>query len=142
MNLPDVNVLICAFRPDAGPYHELSRTWLEGEISSKTRFAVSRLILSAVVRILTNRKVYKPPETLDAVFTYCNHLQSRTNAVLVEPGPGHWSIFENLCRKHSLTGPDVPDAWHAALAIEHGCQWVTLDKGFSRFAGLKWRLLK
>ena len=141
MNLPDVNVLIYAYRPDAA-FHPLCRPWLEASIQSNAKFALSRLILSAVVRILTNRKVYKPPETLDEVFGYCDHLLSCPNVVQIEPGPGHWQIFEDLCRKHTLTGADVSDAWHAALAIEHGCQWVTLDRGFSRFKGLRWHLLK
>ena len=27
----------------------------------------------------------------------------------------------------------------AALAIEHGCEWNTTDRGFARFPGLRWR---
>ena len=30
-------------------------------------------------------------------------------------------------------------SWHAALAIEHGCDWLSTDGDFSRFPGLKWR---
>jgi len=33
----------------------------------------------------------------------------------------------------------VPDAYLAALAIEHGATWVTSDQGFARFPGLTWR---
>jgi predicted nucleic acid-binding protein len=33
----------------------------------------------------------------------------------------------------------MPDAYHAALAMEWGCEWVTTDKGFKRFKGLKVR---
>jgi predicted nucleic acid-binding protein len=33
----------------------------------------------------------------------------------------------------------VPDAWFAAMAIEAGCEWVTLDRDYARFAELKWR---
>jgi predicted nucleic acid-binding protein len=33
----------------------------------------------------------------------------------------------------------VPDAYLAALAMEHGCEWITTDRGFARFPGLKWR---
>ena len=36
-----------------------------------------------------------------------------------------------------LTGNRIPDAWHAALAIEHGCEWVTLDRGFAAYPGLR-----
>ena len=29
--------------------------------------------------------------------------------------------------------------WVAALAIESGCEWITADRDFSRFPGLRWR---
>ena len=35
--------------------------------------------------------------------------------------------------------PLVADAYLAALAIEHGCELITTDSDFSRFAGLRWR---
>ena len=41
--------------------------------------------------------------------------------------------------------PDVNvDAQHAAVAMEHGCRWVTRDEDFAGFApyGLEWELLK
>jgi predicted nucleic acid-binding protein len=34
----------------------------------------------------------------------------------------------------------VPDAWFAALAIEAGCEWITLDRDYTRFPDLKTRL--
>ncbi len=33
----------------------------------------------------------------------------------------------------------VSDASHVALAIEHGCEWITNDSDFARFPGLRWR---
>ena len=30
----------------------------------------------------------------------------------------------------------------AALAIEWGCEWVTMDRDFARFPGLKWSVPK
>ena len=36
-------------------------------------------------------------------------------------------------------GSIVADAQHAALAIEHGCEWISFDRDFSRFPGLRWR---
>jgi predicted nucleic acid-binding protein len=44
-----------------------------------------------------------------------------------------------LCRRSSARGNLVPDAYLAALAIESGCEWVTLDQGFGRFPELRWR---
>jgi predicted nucleic acid-binding protein len=41
--------------------------------------------------------------------------------------------------RERATGKLVADAYHAALAIEHGCEWVTADGDFSRFPGLRCR---
>jgi hypothetical protein len=37
------------------------------------------------------------------------------------------------------SGKLVADACHAALALEHGCQWVSTDSDLGRFPGLRWR---
>jgi predicted nucleic acid-binding protein len=59
--------------------------------------------------------------------------------VAVQPGPRHWTIFDDLCRKSKAAGNLVPDAWFAALAIESGCEWITNDRDYARFPGLRWR---
>jgi hypothetical protein len=33
----------------------------------------------------------------------------------------------------------VPDAYLAALAIDSGSEWITTDRDYSRFPGLRWR---
>jgi len=132
--------LIYAYRPNT-PHHAVSRTWLETTIACLSHFGLSRLALSAVVRILTNRQITRPPERARDAFFYCRSLLSRPNCRLVEPGARHWEIFETLCMEHDIVGPDATDAWFAALAIEHGCEWITCDRRFGRFADLKWRLL-
>jgi predicted nucleic acid-binding protein len=58
---------------------------------------------------------------------------------IIEPGPRHWSIFTGLCRSANAYGNLVPDAWLAALAIESGCEWITNDRDYARFKGLRWR---
>ena len=32
----------------------------------------------------------------------------------------------------------IPDGYFAALAIEHGCEWISTDHYFARSPGLKW----
>jgi len=52
----------------------------------------------------------------------------------------HWlGVFTNLCVAAGARGNLVPDAYLAALAIESGSQWITMDRDFSRFPGLRWR---
>ena len=137
MVLPDVNVLIYAFRQDAAQ-HEVCRDWLQQILDGDARFGVSQLVLSAFVRLTTNHRVYAEPSSLDEAFGFCAQLREQSHCQIVEPGDRHWAIFERLCRETRTTGARVTDAWLAALAIEHGCEWITFDRDFARFTGLRW----
>jgi uncharacterized protein len=136
--LPDVNVLIYAFRADAVDHGNYKR-WLEKTINSAASFGLSPQVLAAVARICTHKKIFVQPNSLGEVFRFCRALLDQPNAVLVEPGERHWSIFESLCVKSAAVGNLVQDAWFAALAIESGCEWISSDRDFSRFDELRWR---
>lgn len=136
MNLADVNILVHALRADS-PDHKQCRRWLNAEISSGERFGVSPQVLSSVMRVATHPKIYNPPTRSRDALAFCEALASAPLAVRIEPGPRHWSLFTQLIREANATGNLVPDAWFAALAIEHGCTWVTLDKDYARFKGLR-----
>ena len=60
-------------------------------------------------------------------------------AIRLSPGARHWPIFARLCRESGAIGNLVPDAFLAALALEHGCELITNDGDFARFKGLRWR---
>ena len=60
-------------------------------------------------------------------------------AVPVAPGPRHWEVFTDLVQRAGCRGGLVSDAYHAAVAIEHGCEWITTDRDYARFPGLRWR---
>lgn len=138
MILPDVNVLVYAFRADAEG-HAPVRKWLEGAVSSEEPFGVSDLVLSGFVRIVTHPKVFFEPSPLAKALEFAAAVRGRGNAVPVTPGERHWEIFEGLCRAGRVRGNLVPDAWFAALAIESGCEWITTDRDYARFPGLRWR---
>jgi uncharacterized protein len=137
MILPDVNVLIYAFRSDV-TQHALCRAWLIDVVRRDSAFGLSRMSLSALVRISTNPRISKVPSTLDEAFAFSEYLLGQPNCQIVEPGERHWAIFKRICLETNTHGPDTTDAWYAALAIESGCEWITLDRGFARFPGLKW----
>ena len=140
MQSPDVNVLVSAFRADA-THHDLCRTWLDGAFSGRQPVGLSELVLSGVLRVLTHPRVFHPPTPIEAAAAFVDALLAQPPTVTVRPGTGHWRIFRNLFAARHLTGNRIPDAYHAALAIEHGCEWVTLDHGFSRYPGLRCRNL-
>ena len=138
MILADVNVLVNAFRDDA-VFHGTCKAWLHDVVAGDERFGLSRLALGAVVRIVTNRRAFDPPNSVEQAFAFCDNLLGQPHSEIVEPGERHWEIFRRLCAEGRASGPLVTDAWYAALAIEHGCTWITLDRDFARFPGLDWR---
>jgi toxin-antitoxin system PIN domain toxin len=139
--LPDVNPLVYAFRTDA-PQHAVSSEWLKHIIEGDQKFALSKLTLSALVRITTNRRSYPLVSSLDDAFGFCNDLLGQPHCQLIEPGERHWEIFRRLCVETGTRGPDVTDAWYAALAIEWGCEWITFDRDFLKFPDLKCTILQ
>jgi uncharacterized protein len=136
--LPDVNVLIYAFRADS-PDHLRYKAWLEDVVNGPATFGLAPHVLSAVVRVCTHPRIFAVPSDSDEVFEYTNTLIGQPNATLVQPGERHWSLFQQVCRDSRATGNLVPDAWNAALAIEAGCEWITTDRDYTRFSGLQWR---
>src|SRR6185369_1360963 len=123
MLLPDVNVLVAAHRDDADA-HEQCRSWLDGVVNGSEAFAVSEIALSGFVRIVTHSRIFKRPTPLASALAFARFLHEQPHCVVVRPGDRHWEIFERLLVDARATGNLVPDAYHAALAIEGGCEWV------------------
>jgi toxin-antitoxin system PIN domain toxin len=138
MLLPDVNVLVYAFRRD-DPRHAEYRQWLEDLVNAPAAYAMSDLVLSGFVRVVTHSRVFNDPDTIDNALAFTAALRGQPNCVRISPGERHWAIFQDLCTRAGVKGNLVPDAFLAALAIEHGCEWMTTDRGYARFPGLRWR---
>jgi toxin-antitoxin system PIN domain toxin len=137
--LPDVNILVHAFRADS-PEHLTNRAWLDGVVNGDARYGMAPQVLSGVIRVTTHPKVFAVPSSLYEVLHFCEILLDQSHCVVIHPGERHWQIFNRLCIEADARGNLVPDAWFAALAIESGCEWITLDHDFARFPGLKWRV--
>jgi toxin-antitoxin system PIN domain toxin len=139
MMLPDVNVLIYAFRRET-EYHSDCRSLMDSLLNGATPFGISPQVLSSVVRLVTNGRLFPPPETLSKALEFCKTFLAHPHCQIIQPGPRHWSIFEDLCQRADARGNLITDAWFAALAIESGCEWVTYDRDYARFPGLRWRV--
>jgi uncharacterized protein len=138
MICPDVNVLLYAFRRES-PSHSAYVTWVEQAMTGHEPVGLSELVLSAVVRLATYHRVYREPSTTERSLEFCGALRNAPAAVPLRPGPRHWEIFQRLCRETNATANLVPDAYHAALAIENDATWITNDRGYARFPLLQWR---
>ena len=138
MILPDVNVLIYAFRSDAERHKEY-KSWLESVINGPAAYGVSPQVLGSVVRICTHPQIFARPSALRDAFEFSRVVLEQPNATVIIPGERHWDIFEKLCRQSKASGNLIQDAWFAALAVESGCEWISTDRDYSRFPGLSWR---
>ena len=138
MLLIDVNVLLFAYRTETEG-HAAYRSWLERTLRSSAQVGLSDLVLSAVVRIVTHPGIYREPTSLEAALQYVEWLRAQPRVIPVAPGLRHWQIFTSLCRDTAVRGNVVTDAYFAALAIETGGEWITADRDYARFPGLRWR---
>ena len=138
MLLVDVNVLVYAHREEL-PEHSDLRAWLQGVLAGDEAYGMSDLVLSGFLRVVTNPRVFNVPTPLDLALEFTNRVRNQENCVPIVPGPRHWNIFTSLCRSAGAKGNLIPDAYLAALAIESGSEWITTDRDFSRFPGLRWR---
>ena len=138
MILPDVNVLVYAHREDSQD-HRAYRDWLESAVNADAAFGMSDLVISGFVRVVTHPRIFVSPSSLADAMQFAEELRARPNRVAVSPGNDHWRIFCRLCDTAGAKGNLLPDAWLAAMAIEHGCEWITTDGDFARFPGLRWR---
>lgn len=138
MNLLDVNVLVYAFRRDT-ERHDDYRSWLLDLLRRDSAFAVSEQVLSSVIRLSTHPRVFKQPSKLEESIAFTESIRSHPHCRIVRPGDNHWPLFVRLCESTNARANLVTDAWFAALAIESGSVWVTTDRDYSRFPGLKWQ---
>ncbi len=138
MILPDVNVLVYAHRQDS-VRHSDYRDWLNRILASDTAFGISDLVLSGFLRVVTHPRVFGDPTPLDVAMEYAASVRNHPHAVTLAPGERHWEIFQRLCQEVSARGNLIADAYLAALAIEAGAEWITTDRDYARFSGLRWR---
>lgn len=137
MLMPDVNVLVQANRVDL-PDHQQARSWLDAALRGREPVAISELVLSGYLRIVTNRRVLGPSVTsVTDARAFATTVRSAPAARSARPAERHWDIFLDLVDRGQAVGPDVADAYHAALAIETGSELITYDRGFARFPGLR-----
>lgn len=137
MILPDVNILLPAFRPEM-PLHAESRAWLMAQLDAARAIALADVVATAIVRIATSRRVFTEPSPASAAVEFVDALREHPHVWPVAAGPRHWPLMREAIENSHATADLVSDAHLAALALEHGCRLATRDRDFARFEGLDW----
>jgi len=134
MRMPDVNILIYAHRRE-DPHHEFYKSWLQDLANGDEMFALSSLVATAFVRIVTHPSFRPFPTPLIQAVSVIDSLLAAQSCVLLGPGENHWNLVRRICIESTSQGKLVGDAQHAAVALENGCTWVTRDSDFDQFRG-------
>jgi len=129
----DVNVLLYAYYEDT-PQHKAAAAWLESALHRANTVGLPWVVIWGFIRVGTSR-AWPRPMAPKQVFAAVRELLVLPNVVLVEPGPRHAEILEQLVLEYKISGPLVSDAVLAALAI--GATLASTDRDFSRFENLR-----
>jgi uncharacterized protein len=137
--LLDANVVLAAHRGDH-PHHASVRGWFDGMLAGDERFAVPTLVWASFLRLATNRRIFAVPTPRAEAFEFIEATRAQPLHLPIAPGPRHLTLLRSLCDEADALGDLVPDAVIAAVAAEHHCEIVSLDRDFARFRSVRHRL--
>ncbi|MDZ8170720.1 TA system VapC family ribonuclease toxin [Microbacterium xanthum] len=134
--VPDVNILIHAFRTDTAG-HETYATWLRTTMRDG-RLGIADTIATGFVRIVTHPRIFAEPTPTLAALEFIDAIAARPRASWLHQGAEPWQHLGQIARDDSgVRGNLVPDAHIAALCLSNGAHLATRDRGFARFPGLR-----
>jgi len=136
MLLLDVNVLLAAYRRDH-PQHRSVRPWLDRLLDGDEEFTVPSPVWASFLRLATNRRIFEIPSPRADAFAFINAVTAQPHYLPTSPGPRHLAVLQRVCDEADASGDLIPDAVLAAIAVEHHCDVVTLDRDFSRFSSIR-----
>jgi uncharacterized protein len=136
--LLDVNVVLAAHRGDH-PHHRSVRGWFDRMLAGDERFTVPALVWGSFLRLATNRRIFEVPTPRPDAFAFIDATREQPLHLSVAPGPRHLTLLRRLCDEGDASGDLITDAVIAAVAAEHSCEIITLDRDFARFPSVPHR---
>ena len=135
----DTNILVYAHRTDSewyGQASEIMRSLCEGSDA----WAIPWPCVHEFFSVVTNRRIYGNPTPSEGAFVQLRIWLGSPSARLIGESKDHLSTLEQIVTTGKLSGGAVHDARIAAICISHGVRELwSVDRGFSRMAGLKVR---
>ncbi|BBZ11003.1 type II toxin-antitoxin system VapC family toxin [Mycobacterium branderi] len=136
MFLLDVNVVLAAHRGDH-PDHPTVRPWFDQLLAGDEPFGVPNVVWASFLRLATNRRIFEIPTPLAAAFAFIEATNAQPHHLPANPGPRHLTLLREIAEEADASGDLIPDAVLAAIAAEHHCAVVTLDRDFARFTAVR-----
>ncbi len=129
--LPDVNVLVAAFRKDHSQ-HRIAANWLDQTLTTAVDGQLLLLpigVISSFLRLVTQPKIFPTPTPIELAVDFIDWLLQDPKVKLASAGT-EWENMRSLVLKKRLSANQIPDAQLAAMSISLSEPFVTFDKGF------------
>jgi toxin-antitoxin system PIN domain toxin len=130
--IPDVNVLVAAFRPDHA-HHSTARDWLSNARRDCARgthtLTLVPVVISGFLRLVTNSKVFMDPDRIDAAVEFVDAILETPGADL-RSSADEWPLLRNKVLEQRLVGNLITDAWIASAIEALAEHLVTFDRDF------------
>jgi uncharacterized protein len=120
------------------PENQQAAAWLEKTLSGPDPIGFPLVTIWGFLRVSTNSRILANPLPATEAFRLIRELLDKPGVALVQPGPRHLQILQEIMVRYKVTGPLTTDAVIAALALEHGATLASTDRDFARFDTLKW----
>ncbi len=137
MIIPDVNVLVYAYNPNAR-HHKEARLWWEDVLSCGRGVGLAWVVILGFIRLTTSKSVMVNPITVTQACGPVRDWLSRPNVTILNLGPSHAEAFFSILAEMGAGGNLTTDAHLAALAMEFQGELVSNDADFARIKGLRW----
>ena len=135
--LIDANLLLYAIHERA-EQHGTAADWLTEQLNGPRRVGLPWQSLGAFLRIATHPRAFERPLPASVAWARVTDWLSAPVAWIPEPGPEHARILGQIITAHDVRGNLIPDAFLAALAVEHGLTVYSTDTDFARFDEVRW----
>ena len=99
----DTNVLVYAYREEMSKHNDASgliHRLAEGD----TPWAIPVFCVSEFLRVVTHRRVFRPPTPLNAALGTVDDLLQSPSVRLLRPGDGYWPIFNQVATQANVSG--------------------------------------
>lgn len=108
-------------------------------MSREQSIGIPWAVVLGFIRLLTHPAVLVEPLPAAAALSRVRSWTGRGHVRMLDPGPRHLDILEELFAT-TRTGANLTTDTHlAALAIEHQAELHSNDNDFARFPGLRYR---
>jgi hypothetical protein len=134
--LVDANLLVYAHVATT-PEHDRARSWLDQQLSGRTKVGLPWPSLLGYMRLVTNPRIFQQPALMSEAWAQVQSWLSAGPAWIPVPTDRHGEVLASLIASVPKSNL-IPDAHLAALAIEHGLSLASTDGDFARFPGLRW----